>query len=220
MARRERAKINLRELRERALVGRVDLAAELGLSESHLTSLEIGNGATRIATLYQFSLVLARHLQTLPSQVFDELIPEETYREVEPIREQAGRYYASLAVMDGNLKAKRKFARQSESLERDPSPPEAVSFVRIQKLFAASNYTQIELCDLAGISHRRLNDFLSYGAARTGNVTVALFLELIAALTPVYRTDATVKETVFHVLGGDLARLDKLYEEERTSRNP
>lgn len=214
MARRERARINLRELRERALIGREDLAEELGLSKSHLTQLEIGDGATRLSTLYQFSLVLARHLQLPPSKVFDELIPEETYGEVEPIRQKAGQHYASLKVMDGNLKAKRKFAKQSESLKRDPSPPEAVSFVRIQKLFAASNYTQVELSDLAGISIRRINDFLSYGAARTGNVTLALFLELVAALTPVYRVDASVKETAFYVLEGDLARLDALHKAE------
>ena len=206
---------NIRHLRERALLSRDDLAKELSLSVSVLYNIEVGKVATRVNTLYQIALVLAYHLEEPPSQVFDAIIPDALYAEVEPIRAAAADYYATLGVQDGNLNAKRKFARRHEVPKLGAAPPEVMSYTRIQKLFAGSYYTQKEICDLAGLSYRRLNDFLSYGAAKTGNMTVALFLKLVAALAPTYREGATVKKTVFYVLGGDLARLDERYYEQR-----
>ena len=212
----ERTPLNLRALREKALLGRTELAEKLGLSVQILVILESGNGSPRLATLYQLALVLADYLQKPPSEVFDTLIPDELYFRVEPIRNGSAAFLAQKDHQGGNLKTKRKFLRRQETRFYDEKPPEAVSFSRLQKLFAESYFSKVEVADLAEVSYRRLNQIFTVSSERTGNMTLGLFLRLAATLAPVYGDG--VRATAAHLLGGDLEQLDELYSERQAGR--
>ncbi len=213
----ERIPLNLRLLREESLLSRPVLAGELGLSIAILVALETGQGSPRIATLYQLSLVLARHLEKRAAEVFDALIPEEAYTRVEPIYQVASAHLANKSMQAGNLKAKRQFAKRQETLVYDEPPPESVNFSRAQKLYARSRYSKVELVDIAQISLPRLSTLFGQSAERTGNMTLGVFLRLTAALAPVYGKG--IKETAFYLLEVDLEQLDALYQE-RAEKNP
>lgn len=207
----ERIPLNLRLLREESLLSRPVFAEELGLSVAILVALETGQGSPRIATLYQLSLVLARHLEKRPAEVFDALIPEEAYARVEPTRQVASVHLANKPTQAGNLRAKRQFSKRQETLVHDELPPESVNFSRAQKLFAQSRYSKVELVDIAHISLPRLSTLFGQSAERTGNMTLGVFLRLTAALAPVYGKGT--KETAFYLLEVDLEQLDALYQE-------
>ena len=202
--------LNLREMREQVLRSRAEVASEIGVSPQLLTKIEFGQVDTRLLVIFQLCLVLARYLETLPSQVFGDLFPPQAYENFEEVHQRARVALASVDTQKGNYRAKRRFLRRSEATSEGESPLEAVSLYRFQLLFAMSHYSQVDLSKVTDISERRLNQIFAISAPGTGHITLRIFLRLAAALAPVYK--AGLKETALYLVGGDLEKLDASYE--------
>lgn len=182
------------------------MANDVGVSTGLLVKLELGHGDTRLLLIFQLCVLLARYLGVRPSQVWNELIPPEMYDSFEDVREYATSKLRSLHTQGGNQRAKRRFLARGAAKTEPEELLESISFYRFQRLFARSNYSQVDLSLITGISERRLNYLFAISAEKTGQLSLKIFLRLAAALAPVY--GASIRDTAYYLVENDLERLD------------
>ncbi len=182
------------------------MANDVGVSTQLLAKLELGHGDTRLLLIFQLCVLLARYLGMRPSQVWNNLIPPEMYNGFEDVREYATSKLGSLHTQGGNQRAKRRFLARGAAKTEPEELLESISFYRFQQLFARSNYSQVDLSLITGISERRLNYLFAISAEKTGQLSLKIFLRLAAALAPVY--GASIRDTAYYLVENDLARLD------------
>lgn len=203
--------LNLRALRERAMISAPELAAKLGVSSTIIYKLELGQGNPRLGSVLQIALELGIVLHKGPRETLRELVPAETFAAVDDIHERSTKLLGEPRSYKGSYRAKRRFIKQAATageVERDTNE---ISLVRLQELFAKTLYTRANLSELTGISLRRLGDLFDLGSRNTGSLALWTFLRLTAALAPA--RDNTTEETMFYLLEDDLERLDRFYEE-------
>ncbi len=182
------------------------MANDVGVSTQLLAKLELGHGDTQLLLIFQLCVLLARYLGMRPSQVWNDLIPSEMYDSFEDVREYATSKLRSLHTQGGNQRAKRRFLARGAAKTEPEELLESISFYRFQQLFARSNYSQVDLSLITGISERRLNYLFAISAEKTGQLSLKIFLRLAAALAPVY--GASIRDTAYYLVENDLERLD------------
>ncbi len=182
------------------------MANDVGVSTQLLAKLELGHGDTRLLLIFQLCVLLARYLGMRPSQVWNNLVPPEMYDSFEDVREYATSKLESLHTQGGNQRAKRRFLARGAAKTEPEELLESISFYRFQQLFARSNYSQVDLSLITGISERRLNYLFAISAEKTGQLSLKIFLRLAAALAPVY--GASIRDTAYYLVENDLERLD------------
>lgn len=212
----KRMVLNVRALRERAMVSAPELASTLGVSATIIYKLEMGKGNPRLSSVLRIALELGVLLHTRPRDVLRELIPPETLSAVDDIYTRSTNLLAEPRSYRGSYRAKRRFIRQAAAADEVKRAPNEISLVRLQELFAKTLFTRADLSDLTGISLRRLGDLFDLNSSNTGSLALWTFLRLAAALAPA--RESTVEETIFYLLEDDLERLDQLFEERR--QNP
>lgn len=182
------------------------MAHDVGVSTGLLLKLELGRGDTRLLLIFQFCVLLARYLGVRPSEVWNELIPDEMYDSFEDVREKAAFKVRTLQTQGGNQRAKRRFLARGAAKTEPGELPESISLYRFQRLYARSNYSQVDISLATGISERRLNYVFAISAEKTGQLSLKIFLRLAAALAPVY--GASIRDTAYYLVETDLERLD------------
>lgn len=212
----KRIPLELRQMRKRADRTRSELADDLGLSVMLVGKLENGHGNPRLSTIFQLCSVLAKYLELTPRVVFDELLSDDLYDEFTKIRVRAIGKLEVAEEHPSSFKAKHKFLEEVLSSEGETSLRH-VSYDKFQKLYATSQFSQVELVCLTGLSERRLSQIFGVSAGRSGNMSLGVFLRLAAALSPVF--GAGIKETTFYLVGGELEKLRQSHEGDLRFRN-
>ncbi len=209
----KRMVLNVRALRERAMVSAPELASSLGVSATIIYKLEMGKGNPRLSSVLRIALEFGVLLDTRPRDVLRELIPPETFSAVDDIYTRSKDLLGEPRSYKGSYRAKRRFLQQAAEADEVERDTNEISLVRLQELFAKTFLTRTNLADLTGISPRRLGDLFDLNSSNTGSLALWTFLRLVAALAPA--RESTVEETMFYVLEDELGRLDQLYEERR-----
>lgn len=209
--RSKRSPLDLQNLRRRAHLTQEALAGELGLSGSIIFTLESGEGNARLSTVLALTSALAGPLKWPPGKVFGALVPDATYADYEGVRRTAAARLEGGGGRWGNLRPKDRF-RQGLPGAAEGGVGD-VSLYRFQELYARSPFSIMDLVRLTGVSDRRLSFIFGDAARHSSNMTLAVFLPLAAALSPVYKKG--VKETALYLLGDDLRRLDEAYAARR-----
>ncbi len=212
----KRIPLDLKQMRERSGRTRSELADDLRLSVMLVGKLENGHGNPRLSTIFQLCSVLAKYLRRTPRVIFDELLSKELYDEFTEIRVQAVGKLEAAEDHPGSFKAKQKFLEHGVLSEVETSLRH-LSYDKFQELYATSQFSQMELVRLTGLSERRLSQIFGVSAGRSGNMSLWVFLRLAAALSPIH--GASIKETVFYLINRELDELTQLYEREQQSCN-
>jgi len=214
MPKAKRIPINLRAVREEALISGNELASALGLAPLVIYNLELERGNPRLDSLLQIVAKLSDYLEQRPTEVMRKLLTEATFATVEDVYERASQLLSEPRQYRGNYAAKRLFLDKAR--EGPVSREEGeINLLRLKQLFARSPYSVADLSRVTGISPRALGTFFNINSSDTGNATLWTFLRLAAALAAARQS--TTEETVYYLLEDALVDLERDYDKRKTS---